>query len=698
MNDEGPTRKLAIVALAAFGLALVGQTFAADSIKGQVLGSGAPIANSTVTLWAATSGPPAQLGQARTDADGRFSLNATTERANDASLYLVAKGGKSAADKTSGDNFAIALMAVVGSKPPAAVTINELTTVASVWTGAQFLKGDSLSGHALGLRIAAGNVPNLVDLATGGLGPVIQDPLNSTQTTDLSIFSTLGDLLAGCITRVRSDACTKLFATSTPPGGAAPTDTLTAAEAIALHPWNKPATLFALLNDFYPAPHGPGSRAAPFRPYLLFAPSTWTIALRYAGGGLAGLGGIAIDSEGNAWAADNQMAGSQSTMFGGIGGTLSELAPDGRPLSPMTTGYTGGGVDFPGWGLTIAGDGKVWVTSIEGKTISVFDHTGRPLSPPTGYNFNGQLGSMQGITVTPNGDVWAVDALKNQIAYFPKGDPAQARLLCRTVNGKPADGTCQVKGPFHVAIDQQGRILVSNANSDTVTRFPANDPSHAEQLKVGYSPHAIAIDSQGNAWVANTMGDPSKREMLALLWNKVKKKLDPGAKGNQAIEDFIALVHVLQAYPGGSVSMIRPDGTQGPGSPFNGGDSIIGPWGITIDGNDHVWIANGFGKTVTELCGARTETCPPGYKTGDPISPPKTGYAGKGMQFLTGVVIDPAGNAWVANNIDLLDEVCIKQIPDESLSTRCGGNAFVEFFGVAKPVKTPVVGGQVRGW
>src|SRR5208337_1755412 len=78
----------------------------------------------------------------------------------------------------------------------------------------------------------------------------------------------------------------------------------------------------------------------------------------------------------------------------------------------------------------------------------------------------------------------------------------------------------------------------------------------------------------------------------------------------------------------------------------------IGPWGITIDGNDHVWIANGLGKTVTELCGIRTETCPPGSKTGDPISPPKTGYLGKGMQYLTGVVVDPAGNVWVANNID----------------------------------------------
>jgi hypothetical protein len=154
----------------------------------------------------------------------------------------------------------------------------------------------------------------------------------------------------------------------------------------------------------------------------------------------------------------------------------------------------------------------------------------------------------------------------------------------------------------------------------------------------------------------------------------------------------------LEEYPNGSVSMVRPDGTQAPGSPFDGGKSIIGPWGITVDGNDHVWVANGFNKTVTELCGVRTETCPPGYKTGDPISPPKTGYAGKGMQFLTGVVVDPAGNVWVANNIDLMDETCIEKNPDEAKSTRCGGNAFVEFFGLAKPVKTPVIGGQVRGW
>lgn len=47
-------------------LLLTEAAFAADSIKGQVLGGGAPIAKSTVTLWEASAGAPKQLGQTKT--------------------------------------------------------------------------------------------------------------------------------------------------------------------------------------------------------------------------------------------------------------------------------------------------------------------------------------------------------------------------------------------------------------------------------------------------------------------------------------------------------------------------------------------------------------------------------------------------------------------------------------------------------
>ena len=49
-------------------------------------------------------------------------------------------------------------------------------------------------------------------------------------------------------------------------------------------------------------------------------------------------------------------------------------------------------------------------------------------------------------------------------------------------------------------------------------------------------------------------------------------------------------------------------------------------------------------------------------------------------------------------DIDLMDEVCLAKIPDETVSMRCGGDGFAVFFGLATPVRTPVIGSQVRRW
>ena len=48
---------------------------------------------------------------------------------------------------------------------------------------------------------------------------------------------------------------------------------------------------------------------------------------------------------------------------GNWNGHLSEFAPNGRALSPMTSGFTGGGVFGPGFGTAVAADGKVWVSN-----------------------------------------------------------------------------------------------------------------------------------------------------------------------------------------------------------------------------------------------------------------------------------------------------------------------------------------------
>ena len=210
--------------------------------------------------------------------------------------------------------------------------------MASVWTNAQFLDGPAIKGNPLGLRIAAGNVPNFVDLATGGYGEMIQDGFNSTETPTMANFGTLSNVLAGCITGVRQDACESLFAAATGRDGKEPTDTLTAAISVAHNMGYRPERIFALLDKFYPV-KPLGLRPTPFMPYLSFAPGAWVLPLKFAGGGYAGGAKVMFDSEGNAWSGANFIVGSQGhdSLWDG---NMSEFAPNGRPISPMTIGFS----------------------------------------------------------------------------------------------------------------------------------------------------------------------------------------------------------------------------------------------------------------------------------------------------------------------------------------------------------------------
>jgi streptogramin lyase len=662
-------------------LLMLGRAFAADILEGQVLGGGAPIAHSTVTLWAASADTPKQLAQAKTNDGGLFEIS-VNERQSDVVLYLVATGGEPKAHG-GGDNPAVALLTVVGSKPPRHVVINEMTTVASVWTHAQFLDGPAIKGHALGLRIAAGNVPNFVDLETGGWGGAIQDPLNSGQTPTMANFATLADVLSGCVTLVKSDACSNLFSAATSPTGAYPKDTLAAAESIARYPWFQPEKLFGLLNYLYPVPQGKNLRPVPYMPYLNFAPSAWVLPLKFDGGGYRAGGKAMFDSAGNLWVGDNFTVGwqGQDTLWEGH---ATKFSPNGKPLSPITTGFTGGGMEGGTFGAAVDAKDNAWFTCYGGRSIAVFDKNGKPLTPPEGITLNGQFGLMQGVIVTPSGDVWVLGASKSQLVYFPKGDPTKGRMVCE---GDKAEPCKSFLGPFHLGIDQQDRIWVTNAFAGHVTRFPAADPSQAEKFSVGSSPSGLAIDSQGNVWVTNRLGSE-----LSGVAHLAEMGIHAKLEGVVPAMDYLTKTMSTQqgGRDGGSVTLLRPDGTQYLGSPFTGG-SLPGPWAAAVDGDDNVWISNfaGAAGQIAHLCGARTENCPPGMKTGDQISPP-LGYVGGGLQMQVDIDVDPAGNVWVTNNWQDVDS-CISK-PKEGLSTRCGGQGVVIFYGMAKPVRAPQIG------
>ena len=303
----------------------------------------------------------------------------------DGVLYLVAAGGVPKASKTDSDNPAVVLLAVLGSKPPQQVVVNELTTVASAFTAARFIRGESISGNPLGLRIAAMNVPNFVNLQSGGWGSVIIDGLNLTRSTTLANFNTLASLVTYASTSASDDWRSRFFQAATPSGGTTPSNTLGAMAGIARESWAHPKDLFALFEEAYPQAKEGLPNAAPFVPYLQYAPNDFALILRFSGGGLYAPGRLMFDADGNLWSGVNWMPGSQSNAVKNIGGGVAKFGPDGAALSPPVTGFMGAGINGIGWGTAVTRE-NVWVSSFNGK-ILVMDLQGRPVASEQDFPF-----------------------------------------------------------------------------------------------------------------------------------------------------------------------------------------------------------------------------------------------------------------------------------------------------------------------
>src|SRR5215471_398727 len=95
---------LVLLAVGATVIVAIAPASAQQQLEGQVLGAGAPMANATVTLFAASSGAPALLSRTESGADGRFTLGYARGQGGDTSLYLLAAGGEPAANRGGGNN------------------------------------------------------------------------------------------------------------------------------------------------------------------------------------------------------------------------------------------------------------------------------------------------------------------------------------------------------------------------------------------------------------------------------------------------------------------------------------------------------------------------------------------------------------------------------------------------------------------
>jgi hypothetical protein len=156
------------------------------------------------------------------------------------------------------------------------------------------------------------------------------------------------------------------------------------------------------------------------------------------GGGLDKPMGIAADIQGNMWVANSGFADVPCPTGGppphNHPATITLINNDGTLAKGQP--FTGGGLTAP-WGVAVDGHDNVWVSNFSGQRLSEFcgtdtrncprgTHTGQPISPATGYGFDGLVRNT-GVAIDPSGNVWVVNNWKTY--PFPQRNPGGYQMV-----------------------------------------------------------------------------------------------------------------------------------------------------------------------------------------------------------------------------------------------------------------------------
>jgi hypothetical protein len=571
---------------------------------GKVQAGNQAIVGATIQLYAAgTTGNGSTAtslltNSLTTDANGAFTVPTPYSCPAAASqLYVVASGGQVG---TSAMNAAITLATAVGAcnqlTASSQFVINEVTTAATVWALDQFLTTGAKIGatatNAQGLSNAVATVANLANITTGS-SPGAAFPAKGVSPA--AKINSLANLLNTCTAAATSAPCDQLFASTTPSGASAPSNTLDAALNLVRNPGSNVAALYTQ-----------STTSSAFTPALTVAPADWTLFISYTGGGMNLPTSLGVDSTGNIWVAS-------------YGSALSEFTSTGSPVFPngITTGLS------ESYGLAIDAQNNVWVTNEASPStvnnglgsVSVFNSSGQPISGSTGYTAGG-LHYPVAVAIDTNTNAWIVDF----------GD---AHVTLLSSSGAPLSGTTgyttdSLAFPLAVAVDSNHNAWIGDQNDSMITRV-SSDGTQFLGVSCCYGANALAVDQLGNVWAANLFGDSvsevsSAGAVISSSYSDNKASIDHPQ--GVAID---GAGHVwISNYRGPSIAELAGAAASSPGqilSPTAGyapDAKLLTAYGIAIDLSGNLWVTSFNDSILTEYIGLATPIKTP------LIGPPQT--------------------------------------------------------------------------
>jgi hypothetical protein len=664
-------------ALTGCGMGSPDKSSAVDSVplavKGTVFGGRQPISGATITIYAFGTGGygqgAASRGSVTSATDGSFVFAAGANTCiNGDTLYIVASGGNPGSGV---DNPASVLMSLLGScsaSKTAVVNINELSTIASMFSLAQYFNPSTESfGHSstysTGLLNAVATASVLADL-THGLAntSVASAPTNTiTMTPESQKMNLMANMLAACVNSnqsasVNSSACSTLFSNAVPPPNGVVTslgasasftaaaDTLMVAYYLAVNPIN--ASTLGIADPAHTSNLAAVAVAnSPYQPSLASTPKDWTLAIDYTANFTTGSGANV----------GYPFSATSTPMVDSTGGLFFLSLPPGNQLRTRISAsgiYTSSAPSTPSTfsplspASTLDGDNNTYYAPIisSGAGNGVYE-TPNPHNFSPVYNTNYEFytgmaadGSSTTLGTSTFAQIVLTDAVNGNLYVLPSSTTTTTKPpLTLLASSLALSGA----GPYGLALDQSGNAWVAETGSDSIAKATYNSvtaPQRITSSAAFRNPIALAADHSNNLWVAN-----------------------PAGSGDNG---FLTYVNTTSSTP-------VADTTANDGG-------INNPVGVAVDGAGNVWVANA-GQTVGGTHNVGQSVSELAY-VGSAFVPLSSSGSAAGFAHdynaPSGLAIDGSGNVWVTNS--------------GAIASSSTSGLITEIIGAAVPVVTPI--------
>jgi sugar lactone lactonase YvrE len=352
-----------------------------------------------------------------------------------------------------------------------------------------------------------------------------------------------------------------------------------------------------------------------------------------------GLGGIAVDDEGNVYVADAGNHRIRKVSPAGLimtiaGNGISGDRGDGGPATSARLMVGGCAVDSAG-NLYIADLYRVRMINTAGM-ISTVAGTGTP-----GYGGDGGsataalLFCFDGIAVDAKGNLFIADASNNRVRRVTP-DGIITTVAGNGASGKAGDGgpatAAQLEHPQGVAVDAKGNLYIADSNNHRIRKVAPNGiissivgggPGEGREAGDGrpalqgvvISPISVALDAKGNLFIASWFR------------HRIRK---------------VSLDGIISTVAGDGISGYRGDG--GPATSAR----LASPFGVAVDGSGNLFIADSYNQRIRKVT--------PNGIINSIAGDGSAGFFGDGgparlarFQNPTSVAVDGAGNVYVGD-------------------------------------------------